>query len=95
MSLNEKTSRSQLKPDRYYTPQTKHPTGPIHTTTYEPTPSPESVIFHKKARTPKNESCCLACLLACFLCFAVKGDDGKAPPGATPPPSSPTSPIPP
>lgn len=32
MSLNEKTSKNQLKPDRYYTPQTKHPTGPIHTT---------------------------------------------------------------
>lgn len=79
MSLNEKTSRNQLKPDRYYTPQVKNPNGPIHTTgkcpctstwfkltsfvcniVYEPTPSPESVVFHKKSRTPKNESCCLA-----------------------------------
>ncbi|KAG2192352.1 hypothetical protein INT46_008471 [Mucor plumbeus] len=91
MSLNEKISKNQLKPDRYYTPQVKNPNGPIHTTIYEPTPTPESVVFHKKSRTPKNESCCLACLLACFLCFAVKGDDGKNA-SPTPSPPLPTSP---
>jgi hypothetical protein len=73
---------AELKPDRYYTPQVKNPTGPIYSSSryillttsrctckliisniniaYEPTPSPETVVFNKKARTPKNESCCLA-----------------------------------
>ncbi|KAI9478269.1 MAG: hypothetical protein EXX96DRAFT_619200 [Benjaminiella poitrasii] len=64
-------------PNRYYTPQAKNPT--IQTSIFEPTPTPESVTFHTKPRPSKKESCCLACLLACFLCFAVKEEDVKAP----------------
>ncbi|KAG2230813.1 hypothetical protein INT48_008754 [Thamnidium elegans] len=63
-------------PDRYYTPQQKKPEV-NHAEAYQPTPRPESVYINENSRVAKNESCCLACLLACFLCVAVKGEDGK------------------
>ncbi|KAG2196154.1 hypothetical protein INT47_006500 [Mucor saturninus] len=67
-------------PDRYYTPQPqKKPEAQIHAEAYQPTPRPESVYLNENSRVSKNESCCVSCLLACFLCFAVKGESNPPP----------------
>lgn len=83
MSVEPPPRKNEMKPDRYYTPQVGNQPERIHAEAYQPTPRPESVIINKKSRVPKKESCCLACLLACFLCFAVKGEDEKNSPPTT------------
>ncbi|KAG0747612.1 hypothetical protein G6F57_004131 [Rhizopus arrhizus] len=63
--------------DRYYSPQIPINKSREEISIYQPTPKPESVIINNKARVHKNNSHCISCLLACFLCFAVKGESSK------------------
>ncbi|KAI9358425.1 hypothetical protein BD770DRAFT_472295 [Pilaira anomala] len=66
-------SKNDPIPGRYYTPQHKM-INDEHARVFEPTPRPESVYINENSRVPRDESCCCACILACLLCFALKGE---------------------
>ncbi|RCI01015.1 hypothetical protein CU097_015766 [Rhizopus azygosporus] len=71
------SEKKELPPDRYYTPQVQSSVSHKPPSIYQPTPKPESVIVHEKTRVHKNNSCCISCLLACFICLAVKDEGTK------------------
>ncbi|KAI7863015.1 hypothetical protein BDF14DRAFT_1885489 [Spinellus fusiger] len=78
--LSDDLTESRKIPQRYYTPQPKN-MSKIKAGSgyyYESTPSPSNVIIAANSKAVPKDFCCLGCILACFLCCAVKNEENKS-----------------